>query len=337
MSSGRDRFVYLHFAILVGVLIFAFVLNLCLGEVTLNPLQAINSLFAPSQNMPSGLAEVIWQIRLPRLLLAMVVGAGLSMSGYLLQALSRNYLADPYLTGVSSGAGLSVACAILLGVDFTFVPLAAFIGGLIVSMIVAVMARGPQGLSVTRLLLAGVAISAICGSLITLILVASGNPTQAQGIFFWLAGGIAGRGWNELICAASYIFIGLTAAFFLSKPLRVMSLGAQPAQTLGLNVHVMQWSVLALAVLACGAAVSVSGLVGFVGLIAPYIARQLYSRDERLQLVACVLIGSSLVLLSDLVARMFGQGQELPLGTLLAIVGAPFFLWLVVKQKSEGL
>lgn len=327
----------LRFILLGSVLALALGLNFCLGDVILNPSQVFDALFLPSSSLSSGLAEVIWQIRLPRLLLAMVVGAGLSMSGYLLQSLSRNYLADPYLTGVSSGAGLSVACAILLGVDFALVPIAAFLGGLVVSMIVAIMARGPQGLSVTKLLLAGVAVSAICGSLITLILVASGNPTQAQGIFFWLAGGIAGRGWNELACAASYVFVGLTCALFLSKPLRVMSLGTQSAQTLGLNVQVLQWSVLTLAVLACGAAVSVSGLVGFVGLIAPYIARQLYSRDERLQLFACVLIGSSLVLFSDLVARMFGQGQELPLGTLLAIVGAPFFLWLVVKQKSEGL
>jgi iron complex transport system permease protein len=326
--------------ILALVLLLSLGLNVCLGEITLSPLQAWLALTDPHA-VQSGIVDMLWQIRLPRLLTALTVGLGLSLSGYLLQAISRNYLADPYLTGVSSGAGLAVTMAMITGCDFALLPAAAFVGGLCASLVVAFMARSSPGsaigFSVTKLLLAGVAISAICGSLITLILTLSGNIAKVQGIFFWLAGGISGASWNVLEAAFAYVAIGFAIALAMSKSLRLLSLGPQQAAALGLNVPLTQWVLLVTAVLVCGAAVSVSGLVGFVGLIAPYISRHLFGRDERLHLVACLLVGGILVLLSDLAARTLGQGQELPLGTLLALVGAPFFLYLVLKQKGEAL
>jgi iron complex transport system permease protein len=336
-SFGTANPLFFRLLILLLLLLASLALNLCIGDVSLTPAQAWAALTEHSAASTDPGSMVIWQIRLPRILIALAVGVGLAISGYILQALSRNNLADPYLTGVSSGAGLAVALASLINMDISLIPVAAFGGALLASTLVAVMSRSPSGLSITKLLLSGVALSAICGSLMTLALVSSGDPAKTQGIFFWLAGGIAGRSWPELQTASIYIICGALIAMVFSKPLRLLSLGAAPAASLGLDVAKAQWSLLFAAVLLCGASVSVSGLVGFVGLVAPHIARNIFGRDERLHLVASAMLGGVLVLFSDLVARTAGGGQELPLGTLLALLGGPFFLWLVVRQRSEGL
>jgi len=331
--------VVLRYLILVLVVGSALALNVCLGDVPVSPQAAWSIVTGPpgAPQAGSGLATMIWQIRLPRLLVAFVVGSGLAVSGYLLQSLSRNPLADPYLTGTSSGAGLAVAAATLAGLDFALVPLAAFAGGLAASTVVAAMARSPSGLSVSRLILCGVALSAICSSLITFALLDSGDPARSQGLFLWLAGNIGGRSWSELAASAAYIAVGLAAALVLSKPLRLLSVGVQSAAALGLDVVKAQWALLFAAILTCGASVAVSGLVGFVGLIAPHVARNLFGRDERSHIVSAALIGAALVLLADLAARTLAAGQELPLGTLLSLIGGPFFLWLVLHQRAEGL
>jgi len=310
------------------------VINLCLGDVCVTPEQALHAITDSKLNDPT-LQEILWQIRMPRICVAMIVGAALAVSGYILQALSRNSLADPYLTGVSSGAGLAVAVAMICNVSFSAIPAAAFAGGLVASLIVASMARGPAGLSVGRLLLSGVGLSAVCSAFITMLLIHASSVAQGQGLFFWLAGGIAGRTWSELIPAFAYTLAGVVIALAMSKQIRLLSLGTQSAQALGLDVGRTQWILLAAAVLMCGAAVSISGLVGFVGLIAPHLARRLYGQDERLQIICSAMLGMTLVLVSDLAARTLGQGQELPLGTLLSLIGGPFFLWLIGSKHGR--
>ena len=326
-----------RFSLLLSLLAFTFVLNVCLGEINLTPQNALQAVFNPTSDVDAGIVDMLWQIRLPRLLSAFAVGAGLAVSGYLLQSLSRNFLADPYLTGVSSGAGLSIAVAMVLGLDFSFLPLAALAGGLASSLLVALMSRTSAGISVTRLLLSGVAVSAVCGSLITLMITVFPDGPGIQGLFFWLAGSLSGRGWLELQPAAIYITAALGCAFALSKPLRLLSLGQESAASLGLNVPLMQWLILAIAVILCGACVALSGIVGFVGLIAPYFARRLFGSDQRWHLLSSICIGGILVLIADLAARTVAPGQELPLGTLLSLIGAPFFLWLIIKQKGESM
>lgn len=319
---------------LLLLLLGALLLNLCVGERTVSPGDAFNVVFS-ARSTDESLRQVIWEIRLPRLLAACLVGWALGISGYLLQTLSRNFLADPYLTGVSSGAALAVAIVMLFALDFTFVPIAALSGGMIASLIAAAMARTAGGISVSRLLLAGIAISAICSSLITLLVTTSPEVARAQGVFYWLAGSLAGANWAELRSAACYIAVALVVALFMTKPLRLLSLGSQTAASLGLNVARTQWIILSSAVVLCGTAVSLSGIVGFVGLIAPQFARRLFGRDERSHVIAAGAIGAVLVLLSDLCARLAGQGQELPLGTLLSLVGGPFFLWMVLRRQDE--
>jgi len=329
----------LRFALLAGALFAGFLVSVCSGDVYIDPVKALSLMTGAAGGSESvtapGIAEILTQIRLPRTLIATAVGAALAVSGYILQALSRNPLADPYLTGVSSGAGLAVALGIIVGLDFNLMPASAFAGGLLAAILVAQMARRAGGLSVTRLILAGVAVSAVCGSLITLLITQTGSAPQAQGIIFWLAGGIAGRGWNDLTTLALYTTGGIIATLLLSKQIRVLSLGEETAQALGVNVSRLQWLLRAAAVLMCGAAVAASGLVAFVGLIAPNLARMLVVRDERAEIIASALIGAVLVTASDLAARTLGQGQELPLGTLLSLVGGPFFLYLISTSKGE--
>jgi iron complex transport system permease protein len=331
----REVHPYWSFPLLFALFLLALVLNLCAGETSIAPGEAINMLFSAAPGADASLRQVLWDIRLPRLLAAAVVGCSLGVSGYLLQTLSRNFLADPYLTGVSSGAGLAVAAVMLFALDFAFLPVAALTGGMIASVIAAAMARTAGGISVSRLLLAGIAISAICSSLITLLVTTSGEVARAQGVFYWLAGSLAGANWVELQSASAYVVVALVVAMFMTKPLRLLSLGSQTAASLGLNVARSQWIVLSAAVVLCGTAVSLSGIVGFVGLIAPQIARRLFGRDERSHVVASAASGAVLVLLSDLCARLSGQGQELPLGTLLSLIGGPFFLWMVLKRQDE--
>ena len=322
--------------LLILGLVFALLMavNVCCGDVTVAPQQVVETLIH-GQQTDNSVTSIIWQLRLPRLLIAATVGACLSVAGFVLQTISRNSLADPYLTGVSSGAGLAVALALTARVDVAFIPVFAFVGALVVSVIVARLAHTNDGLSVNRLLLGGVGVAAITGGAMTLLLTMNPVFSQTQGIFFWLAGGISGRGWTELWPAVCCTAIGITAIMFLSKPLRLLSLGPNAAKSLGLNVTLMQWALLTAAVLLCAAAVSVSGLVGFVGLIGPHITRKLFGQNERVQIICAALIGGCLVMASDLLARTIYQGQELPLGTLLALCGGPFFLWLLYQQKEQ--
>jgi iron complex transport system permease protein len=343
----RRNAVILKLLALLALLLAALLLNLCLGEINLSPEIALQVLFSSDHTGPAtapgydqlklaAVGNMVWQIRLPRLLTAAAVGAALAVSGYLLQSLSRNYLADPYLTGVSSGAALAVAVIMLSGVSYALLPLAALLGGLVAAVVVAIMARGPGGLSITRLLLGGVAISAVCSSLITLVMTSFPAGARTLGLFYWLAGSVSGRTWADLQAPALYMTLAGIAALILSKPLRLLSLGSQQAASLGLNVPKMQWSILITAVVLCGASVSLSGVVGFVGLVAPYIGRGVTGTSERWHIIGSALLGATMVLISDLCARCLIPGQELPLGTLLSLVGAPFFLWLIVRHKDEA-
>lgn len=326
----------LRILLLLVLLVGVFLVSVCSGEVWIDPARSITTLLSPgTSSLDQSMQEILLQIRLPRILTAAVVGAALATSGLLLQTLSCNYLADPYLTGVSSGAGLAVAAAMIAGMDFSLVPFAALIGGFAASLIVAFLAKTTTGLSIHRLLLSGVALSAVCGGVTTLLICIAGDSTRAQGIYYWIAGSVSGKGWAELAPAAAYALVGLLVAFAMSKPLRLLSLGQLSAASLGLNVNRTQCIVLGAAVLLCGAAVSLSGLVGFVGMIAPYLARRLYGRDERALIICSALIGAILVMVSDLAARTATGSQELPLGTLLSLIGGPFFLFLIFHKEGK--
>jgi iron complex transport system permease protein len=327
---------------LVFIALAAVFANLCLGDVAIAPASALATLFKQNSALAQPeLADMLWTIRLPRLLAAALVGAALAVSGYLLQALSRNDLADPYLTGVSSGAALGAAAAILLHFDLSLIPLFAFAGGIAASLLVAQLSRVPghastnNGISVPRLLLAGIALSAIVTAAIQLAMGAFGSLAMAQGLSLWILGGLSGRTWAEIAPCAIYSAIGLTTALLAAKPLRLLSLGESAAASLGLNVPLAQCVILATAVILSGCAVSLCGLVGFVGLVAPHLARRLFIRGERQQIIGSALVGAVITLLADLLARTLMPAQELPLGALMALFGGPFFLVMLSRSLER--
>ena len=328
----------LRLFLLAAVFAAVLLLNLCLGEVQLSVdevLKCISQYLKHADlSVDNSSFQILTDIRLPRALAAALVGAALGISGYQLQSLSNNGLADPYLTGVSSGAGLAVAVSVIYGVDFAFIPLISLAGGLAASFLVLFLSRTAEGISVTRLLLSGVALSAFCGALITLLICSGQGSVRSQGIYYWLAGSVNGKSWADLGATCVYIGLGCLIAGITSKSLRLLSLGSSTAASLGLEVTKAQVAVLFSAILLCSAAVSLSGIVGFAGLVSPYFARRLFGRDERVHLLSAGGIGAVLVLLSDLAARTISGGQEPPLGTLLSLIGGPFFIYLLMKRED---
>ncbi len=278
--------------------------------------------------------QILFDIRLPRALAAALVGAALGISGYQLQSLSNNGLADPYLTGVSSGAGLAVALSVIAGVDFGLIPMISLAGGMAAAFVVLLMAKTAKGISVSRLLLSGVALSAFCGAVITILICSGQGSLRSQGIYYWLAGSVSGKSWTDLASTGVYIAAGALLAFVTSKPLRLLSLGSDQAAALGVDVGRAQLAVLLSAILLCSSAVSLSGIVGFAGLVAPYFARQMFGRDERAHIISSAFVGAVFVLLSDLAARTLFAAHEPPLGTLLSLVGGPFFIYLLMKKED---
>lgn len=308
----------------------------------MSPPQAWSLLYGQGDEADlQAMQAVLREIRLPRLLSAALIGLALSTAGYLLQKLSRNQLADPYLTGVSSGAALGVAAALLLGLDLTLVPLIALMGGAATSLLVIILSSSSRSgsttasVSIPRLLLSGIALSSIASAAINLIMPVFGTQTMAQGLNFWLLGGLSGRNWSELLPAACYILPALAVALMSSKQLRLLSLGEEAASSLGLDVRKSQLVILSAAITLTAGAVSLSGLVGFVGLIGPHLARRFVPHGERLQLVAAALCGCILTLVADLGARLILPGQELPLGSLMAVAGGPIFIYLLAKNLDR--
>ncbi len=276
---------------------------------------------------------IVWDLRLPRVLIAMGVGAGLGIAGTLLQALFRNPLVDPYITGVSAGAALAAAVGFMLGVTFALIPAIAFAGGLICAAIVAAIGAGDSASGNLRLVLAGVAVSALASALVTLILLQRGQ-SGGLGILAWLAGGINGRGWNDLALMAIYLSVGCAAAFAQVHTVNLLRLGSTAAQGLGLPLQPARWRILAIAALITAACVAVSGIVGFVGLMVPHALRRIISGDARWLLPGSAVGGAIVVVIADLLARTIMSPTEVPLGVLLAFVGVPFFL-MIARRPVE--
>jgi iron complex transport system permease protein len=276
---------------------------------------------------------IVWELRVPRVLLAMAVGAGLGMAGTMLQAMFRNPLVDPYITGVSAGAALAAAAGFALGVAFGAIPALAFGGGLACAALVAWIGAGDGAAGNLRLVLAGVAVSAFASALVTLILLQR-EQTTGLNILAWLAGGIGGRGWRDLLMMLPYLAIGCAFAFTQVHALNLLRLGSTAAAGFGLPVLAARWRIIGAAALITAACVSVSGIVGFVGLMVPHVLRRFIGGDARWLLAGSALGGAIVVTVADLIARTALAPVEIPLGVLLAFVGVPFFL-VVARRPVE--
>ncbi|GIO39578.1 corrinoid ABC transporter permease [Paenibacillus antibioticophila] len=274
--------------------------------------------------------EVIWSIRLPRTLVAALVGVNLALSGAILQGVMRNPLADPHIIGVSSGAGLlGIIILILFPQAWPLLTPAAFVGASVAAAIIYLLAW-KQGVQPVRIILAGVAVSAFLGSGISALLTFYSD--RVNGALVFLVGGLAAKSWPELQMMLPYSFAGVALALAGSVHLNLLSLGDSNARGLGLKVETTRLVLTAVATLLAASAVSVVGLLGFVGLIVPHSARLLIGSDYRLLLPASALLGAAVVTVCDTLARLMFAPIELPVGIILGALGAPFFLYLLRRE-----
>jgi len=285
----------------------------------------------------SALETIIFEIRLPRVILAGLVGAALATAGATYQGLFRNPLADPYLIGVAQGAALGAVIGFLLpstwhGVGFGIIPLLAFSGALISTAIVYSLARVGKTLPVTTLILAGVALGALWGSIVSYLIISSGE--RIHSIMFWMMGSFSLSQWSEVKIVLPYVLLGVIVILFYARPLNLMQLDEEQAQQLGINVERLKLVLLAAATLITAAAVSFVGIIGFVGIIIPHAVRLVWGVDHRFLLPLSVLTGAIFLILADLIARTVLAPAEIPIGVITALCGAPFFLYLLRRRKK---
>jgi iron complex transport system permease protein len=282
--------------------------------------------------------RIVWQLRLPRAMLACIVGGGLSIIGVAMQTLVRNPLAEPYILGISSGASAGASFFYLgflpplLSKALTM-PLAAFLGGLASITLVYLVARDGPRVSVARLLLAGVAMSALMASLTSFVTFSSPEPDKLRAVLFWLLGSLNGARWTELPLPAATTALGLVVLLGLARPLDAMLVGEEPAQSLGMPVERIKKGLIGLAALVTGTLVAVSGAIGFVGLIIPHAVRLLVGVPHRRLVPLSFLTGAIFLCWADLAARTILPAQEVPVGILTALCGVPFFLVLLRRRN----
>jgi iron complex transport system permease protein len=299
--------------------------------------------FGQTGETPLRDAIVIYDIRLPRILLCMLVGASLAVSGAVMQGLFRNPLADPGLLGVSAGSALGAILVIVLGssllAPLTFVfgdfalPVAAFFGALLFTAVLQVVATRRGRTSIATMLLAGIALSALAMALIGL-LVFMADDRQIRDINFWQLGSLAGANWTRVMTAGPIVMFGLLAAPFLARGLNALSLGEATASHLGIPLQRFKMTAIVVVAATVGASVAVSGGIGFVGIVVPHVLRLSIGPDNRYLLPASALLGAILLLAADAVSRTIVAPAELPIGILTAIAGAPVFLWILLRNRN---
>ncbi len=325
-SVGRNRIFLLVGCFLL--VIISLIYGLATGSVTLTVSEVLNGIFGEEGTIEH---QIVWNLRLPRLLTGLLVGMCLAVSGGILQGIMRNPLADPGIIGVSSGAGLVAVSTMLIFPAYTgLVPIGAFIGAFIAAALVYGLAWN-GGVAPLRLILAGVAINTFLGAITSGVMIVYSDKVQT--VLSWLMGGLSGKSWPHLKIILPYAVIGLVLSLFASRSVNILRLGDDVAKLLGYNVEKHRLLLLLLSTFLAGAAVSVAGLLGFVGLVVPHMVRLLIGNDYKYLLPTSALLGGALVIFADTAARSWFEPIELPVGVLLAVLGAPFFLYLLRKGK----
>lgn len=326
-DSGRRAFT----SLLVLALLALAVTSLLCGEVWLRPAQFL---------MPDATGEVarliLTQVRLPRLALALGIGATLGLSGAVLQGLTRNPLAEPGLLGVSSGAALGAVVAIYFGLAGHFalaLPLMGLAGALVATALTLVLGRGGGTLA---LILAGSAVSVFMGALISLALNLAPNSYAVYELTSWLLGSLEDKSWNQVWLAGPFMLVGCGLLLGTGRALDALSLGEVQAQSLGVRLNRLRLLVLIGTALAVGAATAVSGIIGFIGLVAPHLVRPLFGHLPGRLLRPSMLAGAVLMLLADVTTRIVNLGPGLKLGVFTSLIGTPFFFWLVVRLRRAA-
>ncbi|MGZ5354630.1 MAG: FecCD family ABC transporter permease [Actinomycetota bacterium] len=332
-------------AALAVALVAAVLLGVAVGSVWVSPSSTLRlavwklGLTDRPEDVTHAAEVIVLQLRLPRVLLAAIVGAALAASGAVFQGLFRNALADPAIIGVSSGAALGAVLVIVTvgsgSLGALGMPVAAFAGAMVTAFAVYRLARIGPTVHVATLLLAGIAIAAVISSLMSLVMSFSGE--DVRDIYAWLLGGLVAEGWRSIAIVLPVVVLGLAGAALVAHELNLVALGEERAAQLGVEVDRLKRRSIAVGALLAAGAVSVAGVVGFVGLMTPHLLRLVIGADHRRLLPASVLGGATLLILADLVARTVIAPSELPVGVVTALLGGPFFLFLLRRQgRSAG-
>jgi iron complex transport system permease protein len=278
---------------------------------------------------------IVWDLRLPRVLLAATVGAGLATAGAVVQALVRNVLAEPFLLGISSGASVGATAALLFGFLATLglwaISTGAILGAMAAMAIVFVVANTGSGLAPTQLILTGVVLGALFES-ITSFMIFRASPNATGSVLFWLLGSFGLATWSQVVVASVVILVGIAVLMPRARALNALMMGHDAATSLGVDVRSLRWQLYAVTSVIAGVAVAVSGIIGFVGLVIPHIVRLIVGSDHRRTLPVGVLVGASFMVFADLVARTIVAPQEMPVGVVTAFVGAPILLVLIRRR-----
>jgi len=329
MDHAQDRRIWLRNGVSLAALVslvVALLAGIMIGAVPINLQEIWQSLVGT----PTGeLYQIVHNIRLPRVLIGALVGMNLALAGCILQGVLRNPLADPGIVGVSAGAGLAAMLLMILWPELTvFVPLAAFLGALGALALVLALAWN-NGVQPLPMVLAGVAIAALFGSGMSVLMIF--HSDKVQGTVNWMAGGLQGRSWGHIRMILPYSLIGSLGTMVSYRYLNLLQLGDDVAKSLGTRVQLARFGLVILAALLAASAVSVAGLLGFVGLIVPHITRMLIGSDFEYLLPCSALLGAVTVVAADLIARTVFSPVEIPVGIIMAFLGAPFFIYLLRK------
>lgn len=325
------------FLLAVLTLLLMLTLSMAIGSVFIPPVELWRVLVGDASN--ETFRTILFNIRLPRTILIALVGAALAGSGATYQGLFRNPLADPYLIGVASGAGLGAILAMSVNWPYTLlglfaVPLAAFLASLLTVYAVYTFAQIGRTVPTTNLILAGVAVSSFATSITTFLMLRStGEVRRAIG---WLLGGVSLVGWDVTLALIPYLGIGMALLVLTGYSLNLLQFGDDQAAQMGLNVPRAKFTIIIASSLVTAAAVSFAGIIGFVGLIVPHIVRIWWGVDYRRLIPLSILGGASVLLIADVLARIAIAPQELPVGIVTALAGAPFFLWVLRRAKNQG-
>ncbi len=326
------------FKIIIALVILLLIslISLYLGSVKI-PVGEILTIFSSDNE---SYRKIILDFRLPRLLNAIIVGSSLSAAGIILQSLLRNNLAEPGILGISAGAGLGAILVFIIpwSLSYALLTPAAFIFAIGTTFLIFYIAKGISNkynnfISTNKIILAGIAISALFAAVNGFLLYIAGNSVTQ--IIFWLSGGLSGRGWNEFNFTIGFVVIGLVMSFFLSKELNVLNLGEEMAASAGLNLKRVQVLAVFVSALLAASAVSIAGIITFVGLIIPNISKMIIGIDHRYTIPFSIITGSIFLVVSDIIARVVIAPSELPVGIITSFIGAPIFIWLIVRRQKN--
>ncbi|MDQ0213977.1 iron complex transport system permease protein [Oikeobacillus pervagus] len=325
----------------IVLLLLLMTIGVMVGPVSIHPFTVWKVVFSKlpffHESIQSTEATIIWDIRFPRVILGVIVGAGLGIIGTAVQAVVRNSLADPYILGVSSGASVGATLVIVLGV-FSFlgqyaISFAAFLGALLSTIFVFFFSQINGRISTVRLLLAGVAISMILSAITNFIVISSPRAEGIRDVMFWMMGSLAGARWEYLFIPALIVTIAFLYLWSQFRSLNLLLMGDETAVTLGVNLTSFRKKLIVITSLLTGVLVAVSGAIGFIGLVIPHIVRLLVGSDHRRVLPLSALAGASFLLLADICARIIIAPEEMPIGIITAVCGGPFFIWLLRRNS----